>query len=156
MRANVIAEDIRLRLAQSMPIVERRRAQIVIEIVKRMDPLASPSESLEASCLAAMLFELLIDGGSDIAAFGGLRDLCPAKQEHGRRGISGRHYSRFGTALGPALRAVLGPAMPPKSASAWCDAFWLVVEAINSDEPRKAPSLFARHEAKAGRAGMAS
>ncbi len=134
MPPSVIPVDMRLRLAQSMPIVERSRARIKRNITEQMHPPAQSARDPNAPVLAAMLFELLIDGGSDIAAFGELRDLSRVKREHCQLGVSGQDYSRFGQALGPALRAVLGPALPPKSATAWCDAFQFIAKLVSSDE----------------------
>lgn len=148
MHCYVIPEDVRLRLAQSMPIVERRRGDIIKKIQDRMEPLEEHSG--EAASVAVMLFDLLVDGGSDIAAFGDLRDLSPVTREHARLGIAGRHYSRFGLALGPALRGALGAAIPPKSASAWCDAFWIVVGKIGRGDRRAGQASMAKIGTVAG------
>lgn len=133
----MISEDMRLRLAQSMPGVERRRAMIVAKIAERIVPPTQGDERPSPDVIAAVLFDLLISSGSDIAAFAGLRDLSGVRRSHDRLGVSGRQYSRFGLALGPALKSVLGVAMSPDTVNAWCDAFWLVVGAIASDEPRR-------------------
>lgn len=138
MTNKVISEDIRLRLAQSMPIVERHKAAITRKMEERLQQLESPDEAFgQAEITAFMLIELLVDCGSDLAAFGGTRELGAAAREHRRLDIDGRHYSRFGMALAPALREVLGVAMPPRMASAWCDAFWFVIGEMAPDETRE-------------------
>jgi hemoglobin-like flavoprotein len=133
MRDAVISEDLRLRLAQSMALVERRRAAIVARIPERMAAQAQLDEN-DPGAAASILFGLLIDGASDLAAFAGLRDLSRVRRDHRHLGIAGRQYSRFGLALGPSIHAVLGVAMPPETLSAWCDAFWIVIREITSED----------------------
>jgi hypothetical protein len=140
MRDILVSDDLRLRLAQSMAVVERRRAPIVARIAERMVEQAQPDESVDPGVSARILFDLLIDGASDLAAFAGLRDLSPATRDHRQLGIAGRQYSRFGLALGPALGAILGVAMPPETVVAWCDAFWIVIREIASTEGRERPN----------------
>lgn len=130
-----IAEDIRLRLAQTMPLVERRKADVTARMEERLQAPEERDEAFgQAEITAAMLVELLIDGASDIAAFGGLRELAPVSREHRRLDIDGRHYSRFGLALGPVLRATLGLGMPPETVAAWCDAFWIIIAGLANEE----------------------
>ena len=124
----VIAEDVRLRLAQSMPAVERARFEITRRIQEHLERLETPEEAFgQAEVTALMLVQLLFDGASDLAAFGELRNLDSVAREHRRLDVDGRHYSRFGIALAPVLRELLGVALPPGTASAWCDAFWFIV-----------------------------
>jgi len=131
----IIAEDIRLRLAQSMPIVERSRAAITEKMQSRLQQLEAPEEAFgQAEVTAPMLVNLLIDGASDLAAFGGLRHLDAVASEHRRLDIDGRHYSRFGLALAPVLREILGMRLPPKMASAWSDAFWFIIGQMRPEE----------------------
>lgn len=135
MTGKIIAEDVRLRLAQSLPIVERHRAAITQEMQERLQQLEGADEAFgQAEVTALVLVELLIDGASDLAAFGGTRALAAKAVEHRRLDIDGRHYSRFGLALAPVLRKVLGIALPPKFASAWCDAFWFAIAEMAPDE----------------------
>lgn len=138
MSQRIIAEDIRLRLAQSMPIVERHRTAITEKMHERLLQLETPQECFgQAEVTALMLVELLIDCGGDLAAFGGTRDLAATAAEHRRLDVDGRHYSRFGLALAPVLREVLGVAMPPKIASAWCDAFWFIIAEMAPGETQE-------------------
>lgn len=138
MSKNVVAEDIRLRLAQSMPAVERARSEITKRIQDHLQRMETPEEAFgQAEISALMLMDLLFDGARDLAAFGELRNLERVAREHRRLDIDGRHYSRFGTALAPVLREVLGVSLPPGTASAWCDAFWLIVGRIRDGDPLK-------------------
>ena len=61
----VIAEDIRLRLAQSMPAVERARFEITRRIQEHLQRLETPDEAFgQAEVTAIMLVRLLFDGAS--------------------------------------------------------------------------------------------
>ena len=123
-----ISEDVRLRLAQSMPVIERRRSTIAERMQDRIQALdGAAGAPTQARITTTMLVDLLIDGASDLAAFGGLRDLSRVSREHRRLDIDGRLYSRFGLALAPVLRQVTGVAISPKTVAAWCDAFWLII-----------------------------
>ena len=133
----VIGEDVRVRLAQSFAVVERHRDDIVRKIEERLAALDPEEQDGHGRIVALLLVNLLVDGGCDLAAFGGLRDLTPAVKEHRRLQIGGRHYSRFGMALGPVLREVLGPSLSPRIVSAWCDAFWHMIGAMEPDEKLK-------------------
>ena len=130
----MISEDVRVRLAHSIAGIERQRHTLAARIAERMDKPEPPDGSPEPEAVAALLVELLIDGASDIAAFGGLRDLSQVARKHQVLGMNGRHYSRFGLALAPTLRSVLGLAMPPQSVSAWGDVFWLAVGEIGRQD----------------------
>ena len=121
-----------------MPVVERRRALLIARIGERMQAFAQTDGGPKAELAAKVLIDLLIAAARDIAAFAGVRELSPVRAEHRRLGIAGPQYSRFGLALGPALRAELGLAMSPQMAAAWCDTFWLVVGAIAGEPPREA------------------
>ena len=101
----------------------------------RMVSFASPQEPLGRGDVAAMMMlDLLIACAGDVAAFGSTRDLRQAAGEHVRYGISGRHHSRFGMSLGPALREALGLRISPTIISAWCDTFWLVIGRMAESE----------------------
>src|SRR5688500_4926297 len=109
MSQHAIAEDIRLRLAQSMPEVDPRRGAIARKVQERLQELETPDEDFgQAEVTAMMLVELLVDCASDIAAFGGVRNLDEVARQHRRLDIDGRHYSRFGLVLAPVLRDVFG------------------------------------------------
>lgn len=138
MSTKPVPEDLRLRLAQSIPVLERHRPAIAAKLRERVQTLESGAEcSRQAEIKTAMLMDLLIAGASDIAAFGGLRGLSRISREHQRLGIDGRHYSRFGLALGRALRQVPGITLSPQTISAWGDVFWIIVSELVADPPAK-------------------
>lgn len=135
MLQTAIAEDIRLRLAQSMPEVDPRRGVIARKMQERLQELETPDEDFgQAEVTAMLLVELLVNCASDIAAFGGVRNLEEVARQHQRLDIDGRHYSRFGLVLAPVLRDVFGLKLPPKTASAWCDAFWHIIRHMAPQE----------------------
>jgi hemoglobin-like flavoprotein len=136
-----IAEDVRLRLAESIAVVEGHREEITRRMQAHLAALETEEEAFgQAEVTGAMLVELLIDSASNIAACGSTGDLREVSHEHRRIDIDGRHYSRFGLALAPILRDVLGPSLPPRIASAWCDTFWFTIRHMAIDE-RPRPKL---------------
>jgi len=123
-----MSEHVRYRLAQSIPVIERHRAEILRVMQNRLVAFENKDEPFgQGDVVAMMLVGLLIDCASDIAAFGGTRDLRPTMTEHKRLEIGGRYYSRFGMALAAVFREVLGPRASPQIISAWCDTYWFVI-----------------------------
>ncbi|WP_166039046.1 globin domain-containing protein [Sphingosinicella sp. YJ22] len=124
MTTAVIAEDIRIRLAQSMPVIERNRHQILLELQDRLVAQETPEEPFgQGDVTAVTLLGLLIECAGDLAAFGRPRDLHRAASKHRRLDIEGRHYARFGNALAPVLRKVLGTRLSPKMVNAWYESY---------------------------------
>ena len=136
-----IAEDVRLRLAESIAVVEGHRGEITQRMQAHLAALETEEEAFgQAEVTGTMLVALLIDSASNIAACGAPGDLGVISREHRRLDIDGRHYSRFGLALAPILRDVLGPSLPPRIASAWCDTFWFTIRHMAAYE-RPRPKL---------------
>lgn len=130
-----VTEHIRFRLAQSMPVIERHRDELLRSIQNLVVGLEQADEPFgDGDVASMMLLDLLIACAGDVAAFGGTRDLGPAAREHVRLGISGRLYTRFGMSLAPALRDALGLRVSPRIISAWCDTYWLVIREMAEKE----------------------
>ena len=136
MLSNVPAERVRLCLAQSLALVESRREDRLRGLQNKLVAFEKADEPFGEGDVAAMtLLDLLIACAGDIVRSGAIGNLEQAASDHGRLGISGRHYSRFGMSLAPALRETLGTRIPPRAVAAWCDTFWLVVRSIaDTDE----------------------
>jgi hemoglobin-like flavoprotein len=148
MTTTAIAEDVRLRLTQSIAIVEGHRAEFTSRMQAHLAALGTEDEaSAQAEATGAMLVELLVESASRVAACGTLGDLSEVSAEHRRLAINGRHYSRFGLALAPMLHEVLGPSLPPRIVSAWCDVFWFAIRHLGTREepkPKLRLNIFAR------------
>lgn len=141
MTNTAIAEDVRLRLTQSIAVVAGHRDEITSRMQAHLAALETEDETCgQAEVTGSMLVELLIDSASNLAACGSVGDLSRVGGEHQRLEIDGRHYSRFGLALAPILREVLGPSLPPRIVSAWCDTFWFAVRHLGPGEERR-PTL---------------
>ena len=135
MSQTVVAEEIRLALAQSLPVVERHREAIISGMQDRLVAMETNDEAFgQGDVTALVLVRLLIDGAADLAAFGGVHDLSQAADEHRRLDIDGRHYSRFGAALERIMRDALGPRLSPAMIAAWVDAFWVVVRELTVED----------------------
>lgn len=140
MTTAVIAEDIRIRLAQSMAVIERNRHQILQELQDCLVAQETSDEPFGQGDVTAMtLLGLLIDCAGDLAAFGRPRDLRLAVCEHRRLDIERRHYARFGHALAPVLRKVLGKRLSPKMVSAWYEAYHYLVRLMGVRIERPMP-----------------
>ena len=136
-----ITDDVRFRLAESIAVVERHRPEITRKMQAQLAALETEDESFgQAEVTGTMLVNLLMESASDLAACGAVGDLTRVASEHRRLDITGRHYSRFGIALALVLREALGPGLPPRIASAWCDAFWYTIRHVSPGEAPAAPA----------------
>lgn len=140
-----ISENARAILARSLPLLQPHRERIVERMEVHLRGAGGEEEPFGQSELAATaLVRLLLDQArslvesGEIAAAGGILD------EHRALEIDGRHYSRFGDALVPILRDLLGQRVPREVAGTWCDTFWTVLRAL---KPRKESPSPAQAEA---------
>ena len=83
-----------------------------------------------------LLVQLLLDRVRSLVETGEFGAVDGLFDEHRALGIDGRHYSRFGDALVPILRDVLGPGAPREIAGLWCDTFWSLIREL---EPSREP-----------------
>ena len=130
-----LSDNARDNLARSLPLLHARKDRITERMELHLRGAGGDEEPYGQSEVAAMLLvQLLLDQArsivetGQIAAGGGIRD------EHRALQIDGRHYSRFGDALVPIVRDVLGADVPREVAGIWCDIFWAAVHDL---EPRK-------------------
>ena len=146
----IVTRRARSLLARSLPLVNQRR-ELLVERME--DALAgAPAEAFGQSALAAaMLVELLVDQTRALIENGAFATLDGVAEEHRVAGITGRYYSRFGDALVPALRDLLGPTSPREVAAAWSDTFWALVHTVRDRAAAESPPL----PPVAARAGVA-
>ena len=129
-----VSKNVRRRLLESLGAVEARKQTLIQELGKSMQLSQDQGEPHgHAQVAAAALVDMLIDGGRNLIERR-IEDHAPLASQHRAQGIHGRHYSRFGDALVPVLRDVLGPTYPRSVASAWIDAFWAIVRAMQEGE----------------------
>lgn len=142
-----VSETVRLDLRQSVDLVSTRRDLIVEKVRERLVQLEEPPEAFgQAEATAMVLVDMLIDGARRIASAGEPGDLDAEAREHRRWGVRPIHYSRFGIAIGPALREVGGPVLSPQIRSAWIEAFWLLIrEASKADLAEPVAAATRRH-----------
>ena len=130
-----ISDRTRKYLSQSLPFVEQHREHLVNRMEANLRAGEAGDEPYGQSEVVAMiLVDLLLAQARNLADAGHLAGLRDVKEEHRALAISGRHYSRFGDALTPILRDLLGPKLPAEVASAWCDTFWTVIGAAERRE----------------------
>jgi hypothetical protein len=130
-----ISDNARDILARSLPLLQPQKDRIIERMelhLRGADGREEPSGRTEAA--AMLLVQLLLDQArslvesGEVAAAGGILD------EHRALEIDGRHYSRFGDALVPVLRDLLGAGVPREVAGTWCDTFWTLIREL---KPRK-------------------
>jgi len=125
----IVTRRARSLLARSFPLVHQRREQLVERMEEAL--AGAPAEAFGQSELAAaMLVELLVTQTRSLVENGVFATLDGVAEEHRAAGLSGRYYSRFGDALVPALRDLLGPTSPREVAGAWSDTFWALIHAV--------------------------
>lgn len=128
--SEVVSKHIRSLIARSLPLVQQRKEALV----ERMEAALATLDTKEpadgqAAVTAVVLTDLLLDEARQLIEAGAFGPLGAVTGEHYLLDITGRHYSRFGDALIPALRDLLGPIPPRETLSAWCDLFWAIIRA---------------------------
>lgn len=136
----LVSERTRSILATSLPIVRQHRDEIVAAMEVYLRRVDEDRKSLGPSdVLAMILTDLLLRQADRIVDSRSAAGLDTIASEHRSLEIDGRHYSRFGDALVPILRDVLGVHVPREVPAAWCDTFWALIRAAQpSREPVEA------------------
>jgi hypothetical protein len=153
--SNEVSEKVRDNLFHSFAAVEAAAPAIKAAMIPSL-ALAEgePAPFARAGGIATALVDMLIDQARPMA-----EGLEPGEVEalaasHRLLGIEGRHYSRFGDALAPVLRDVVGPRLPSAVTAAWGDAFWSVIRRVMraSQQQRNKPRAV---DARAGHRAIA-
>ena len=131
-------------VARSLPLVQQRREALVARMEAALAELDTQETAVgQAEVTAVVLVDLLLDEAKQLVESGAFGPLSWLPGEHYLLDITGRHYSRFGDALIPVLRDLLGPIPPREVLSAWCDTFWAIIHSAEGT----------RAEARAGAPG---
>jgi len=123
----MLSDAVRQILSQSLPLIEARKEVLVDHMQARLDQSEEKQGLRRARANASILVETLIVQARRLLQTGALGDLDRIRREFAARAITGRTYSRFGDALVPILKDILGPNLPSRVPGAWCDAFWMIV-----------------------------
>ncbi len=124
-----LSERTRDLLAQSMPLIEHAKDRLIDGLGTYLRAFGIGKDD-DSELVAMMLTDMLISRSAQILQSGTLNDAADLKQEHQALGIKGRHYSRFGDALSPVIRDVLGPNVPRAVTAAWGDVFWAIIRTV--------------------------
>ena len=117
-------------IARSLPLVQQRREALVERMEAALAELDTRDSAIgQAEVTAVVLVDLLLDEARQLVESGAFGPLSYVPGEHYLLEITGRHYSRFGDALMPVLRDLLGPIPPRELLSAWVDTFWAIINA---------------------------
>lgn len=134
--SNPLSEKTRHDLFHSLTAVEAAAPSIIAAMSAYLAATEEePAPFARATRLAALLVEMLLAQAKRLAAGEEPEDVDRIGAANRKAGLEGRHYSRFGDALVPVLKDALGPRLPGTMASAWCDAFWLVIRRVLEQRP---------------------
>jgi hypothetical protein len=126
-----ISDNVRDLLARSLPLVHLHKDRVIERLELHLRGVAGDGQASGQSDVAAMLLlQLLLDQARGVVESGEIAADAAILDEHRALEIDGRHYSRFGDALVPILRDVLGTSVPREVAGAWCDTFWAAVREL--------------------------
>ncbi len=135
--AKLISENSRKALFSSLGSVEAHRPAIVAALAGSLAADAEGEDRDRSELIVILLMDMLVEQARYLSQGRPPQDLHDHVVRHERNGISGRHYSRFGDALVPVLRDVIGPGLPRSVANAWVDAFWLVIQTATLGEQER-------------------
>ena len=115
-------------IARSLPLVQQRREALVERMEIALAELDTTWIAVgQAEVTAVVLTDLLLDEARQLVESGAFGPLGTMNGEHYLLDITGRHYSRYGDALIPVLRDLLGPIPPREVLAAWGDTFWAII-----------------------------
>lgn len=118
-------------LARSLPLVQPHKDRIIELMELHLRGAHGTAEPFGKAEVAAMLLvQLLLDQARSLVESGEIAAADGMLEEHRALGMDGRHYSRFGDALVPILRDLLGSDVPREVAGTWCDTFWAVMREL--------------------------
>ena len=133
--SSALSDNARDILARSLPLLDARKDRITERLENHLRGAGGDEEPYGQSEVAAMLLvQLLLDQARSIVETGQIAAGEGIGDEHRALEIDGRHYSRFGDALVPVVRDVLGSDVPREVAGIWCDIFWAVVRDLEPQE----------------------
>lgn len=139
---SIVSTRTRSLIARSLPLVQQRREALVERMEAALAELDTKETAIgQAEVTAVVLVDLLLDEARQLVESGAFGELSYVPGEHYLLDITGRHYSRFGDALMPTLRDLLGPIPPRELLSAWVDTFWAVIHAAEGRKTEPAAAL---------------
>jgi len=136
--STMISEKARDNLFHSFAAVEAAAAAIKAAMIPSLalaEGEAAPFA--RAAGIATTLVDMLLAQARLLAEGRQPNDVEAIAASHRLLGIDGRHYSRFGDALAPVLKDVVGPRLPGAVTAAWGDAFWYVIRLVMRSSPRR-------------------
>ena len=134
--SEAVSNRTRSLLARSLPLVQQRRDLLVARMEAALAELDTKESAIgQAEVTAVVLVDLLLDEVQQLIESGAFGPLDYITGEHYLLDITGRHYSRFGDALMPILRDLLGPIPPREVLAAWVDAFWAIIHNAEGTRP---------------------
>jgi uncharacterized protein (DUF697 family) len=129
--SNEISEKARDNLFHSFAAVDAAAAAIEAAMIPSLAQAeGEPAPFARARTIAAVLVAMLLEQARLMAEGRQPANVEAIAASHRLQGIDGRHYSRFGDALTPALKDAVGPRLSSAVTAAWGDAFWFVIRLV--------------------------
>jgi hemoglobin-like flavoprotein len=129
----ILSNRSRQMLSQSLPLVHARKQELVDRMQASLVQAEPGQDRGRSEINATILVDMLIDQVRSILDHGEYGDLSHVPAEHAALQIGGRTYSRFGDALVPILKDVLGDHVPSLVSGAWIDTFWAVIRQATAE-----------------------
>ena len=126
-------------VAETLPLMARHRAPL--EKALRDHMLREDIDDPSAARIAVMtqaIMDMLYDHARQLRGYGIPAATPETAARHRALALGTAQYSRFGDALKPVMRDMLGSSATPSMLSAWSDAYWAIVRTVLREETRLA------------------
>jgi hypothetical protein len=118
-----LSANTRIRLAESLPILDRHKEEIVTRLAAQV---SRDSEGRQENAdLVSQLVECLVDEARAVVDTGRFARAEVARQVSEQLDV-GPTLSHLGDALVPIIKDIVGPSSARQTAAAWSDTFWAV------------------------------
>ena len=119
-------------VAHTLPLMARHRASLEEALRDHM-----VRDDIDASSVQAIM-DMLYDHARQLRGYGIPDGTADTAARHRALALDTVQYSRFGDALKPVMRDVLGSSAMPPMRAAWADFYWAIVRTVLREETRLA------------------
>lgn len=130
----VVSDRNRKVLFQSLSPVRANKSELIKRMQTNLELANAGQIPGRSENVASELTEMLISQVAQLLDRGEFGNLDEIRNEHDRLQLTGQIYSRFGDALIPILKDLVGPDVPVSAPGAWCQTFWSIIGKVNSDQ----------------------
>lgn len=126
-------------VAETLPLMARHRAPLEEALRDHMvrEDIDDPSAA-GITVMTQAIMDMLYDHARQFRGYGMPAGTAETAARHRALALGTAQYSRFGDALKPVMRDMLGSSATPSMLSAWSDAYWAIVRTVLGEETRLA------------------